>query len=387
METFATRPSPRLVGGPGSLRELPDCVRRSGGAHVLIVTDPGIVAAGHVARATAILAEAEIDFTVYEGTSENPAEADIAAACEFARKVKVDCFVGLGGGSSMDTAKGCNFLLTNGGTMSDYKGYALAREPLLPFVAVPTTAGTGSECQSYAVISRDRSHEKMACGDPGAQATFALLDPELTTSMPQQVATLTALDALAHALETAVCTRRNPLSSAFSREAFLRIASAIESVLKGEASMEERSEMLLGSAFSGLAIENSMLGAAHASANPLTARLGLAHGHAVALMIPHVMRYNAEDPAARKTYEQYGELLSRRGYARRPVTEWVEGLISLAALPTLAETGVKPGDFPGLAEEATRQWTGQFNPRAMTGAGFVLLYENAMDVSSTSRAK
>ena len=386
METFATRPSPRLVGGPGSLRELADCVRRSGGGHVLIVTDPGIVAAGHVARASEILAEAEIAFTVYDGTSENPGESDITAACEFAREVQVDCFVGLGGGSSMDTAKGCNFLLTNGGAMSDYKGYALARKPLLPFVAIPTTAGTGSECQSYAVISRDQSHEKMACGDPGALATFAILDPELTTSMPQHVATLTALDALAHSLETAVCTRRNPLSSAFSREAFLRIASAIEPVLKGEASLRERGEMLLGSAFSGLAIENSMLGAAHASANPLTACRGLAHGHAVALMLPHVMRYNHEDPAARDTYDQYGELLSRRGYANLPLIEWVERLIALAALPSLSEAGVTQGDLQGLAEDATRQWTGQFNPRAMIAEGFVLLYERAMAASSAPRA-
>ena len=145
--------------------------------------------------------------------------------------------------------------------------------------------------------------------------------------------------------------------------------------------------MLLGSAFSGLAIENSMLGAAHASANPLTARQGLAHGHAVALMLPHVMRYNDEDPAARAVYEQYGNLLSQRGYATLPVVEWVERLISLAALPALAEAGVDRRDFPVLAEDATRQWTGQFNPRAMTEASFVLLYEAAMDVSSTSRAK
>ena len=386
MDPFTTRPSPRLVGGPGALAELPACIRESGGKNVLIVTDPGIMAAGHVARATAMLTEAGIDFTVYDDTSENPEERDIVAACAFARGVEVDCFVGLGGGSSMDTAKGCNFLLTNGGTMSDYKGYALARSPLLPFVAVPTTAGTGSECQSYAVISRDQSHEKMACGDPGALASFAILDPELTASMPHQVAVLTALDALAHSLETAVCTRRNPFSSAFSREAFLHIASAIEPILAGNATRPDRSEMLLGAAFSGLAIENSMLGAAHASANPLTARFGLAHGHAVALMLPHVIRYNHEESVARDTYDHYAGLLSRRGYAEVPVTQWVEGLLGLAALPSLGEVGVDPRIFPELAEDATRQWTGQFNPRAMTAEGFVLLYERAMGAASTPRA-
>lgn len=378
MERFTTRPSPRLVGGPGALSELPACLRAIEGSHALIVTDFGIAKAGHVTRATALLDEAGIKYSVYDQTHENPDESNIAAAADFARSVAPDCIVGFGGGSSMDTAKGCNFLLTNGGAMSDYKGYALAEKPLLPFIAIPTTAGTGSECQSYAVISRDGSHEKMACGDPKALARFAILDPELTDSMPQRVAVLTALDALAHALETAVCTRRNPLSSAFSREAFLRIASSIEPVLSGTATVEDRGEMLLGAAFSGLAIENSMLGAAHASANPLTARFDVVHGHAVALMLPHVMRFNSEDAASKDTYDHYGELLSRRGYANLPVTDWVERLLELARLAPLEDCGVTPDSIPDLASAATKQWTGQFNPRTMREEGFVLLYQSAM---------
>ena len=379
MASFMTRPSPRLVGGPGTLSQLPECVREIGGSHVLMVTDAGIVAAGHVERASTMLCEAGIDFTVYDATHESPTESDIKAAAEFARGVEVDCIVGLGGGSSMDTAKGCNFLLTNGGTMADYKGYALAKKPMLPFIAIPTTAGTGSECQSYAVISRDGSHEKMACGDPKALAKFAILDPELTQSMPQQVSILTALDALAHSLETAVCTRRNPFSSAFSREAFLRIASSIESVLQGSASLEDRSEMLLGAAFSGLAIENSMLGAAHASANPLTARFGMVHGHAVAVMLPHVLRFNYEEVAAREIYDHYEELLARRGYANMPLTSWVERQLESAELKSLEDSGVLASAIPDLAKDATQQWTGQFNPRVMSEEGFVMLYEQALE--------
>jgi alcohol dehydrogenase len=344
-----------------------------------MVTDAGIVAAGHVERARTMLCEAGIDFTVYDATHGSPTESDIKAAAEFARGVEVDCIVGLGGGSSMDTAKGCNFLLTNGGTMADYKGYALAKKPMLPFIAIPTTAGTGSECQSYAVISRDGSHEKMACGDPKALAKFAILDPELTQSMPQQVSILTALDALAHSLETAVCTRRNPFSSAFSREAFLRIASSIEPVLQGSASLEDRSEMLLGAAFSGLAIENSMLGAAHASANPLTARFGMVHGHAVAVMLPHVLRFNYEEVAAREIYDHYEELLARRGYANMPLTSWVERQLESAELKSLEDSGVLASAIPDLAKDATQQWTGQFNPRVMSEEGFVMLYEQALE--------
>ena len=383
MEPFTTRPSPQLVGGPGSLAELPSCVRKSGGRNVLLVTDQGVAAAGHTGRAAALLEEAGIACTVYDGTSENPEESDILAAMEFARKVEPDCFVGLGGGSSMDTAKGCNFLLTNGGAMSDYKGYGAARTPLLPFIGIPTTAGTGSECQSYAVISRDQSHEKMACGDPSALATYAILDPELTASMPHRVAVLTALDALAHSLETAVCTRRNSFSSAYSREAFLHISSAIEPVLRGEASAIERNAMLMGSAFAGLAIENSMLGAAHASANPLTASCGLAHGHAVALMLPHVIGLNQEVLKARETYAHYGTLLSSCQGADWGVRAWVEHLLTVADLSPLAQCGVDPGLFAELAEDATRQWTGQFNPRSMKREDFAVLYEGAFHGATT----
>jgi len=358
---------------------LPACVRKSGCKKVLLVTDQGIVEAGHAGRATALLEDAGIACTVYDGTKENPAESDILAAAEFAREASLDCFVGLGGGSSMDTAKGCNFLLTNGGSMSDYKGYGQARTPLLPFIGVPTTAGTGSECQSYAVISRDHPHDKLACGDPSALAKFAILDPELTASMPPRVAVLTALDALSHALETAVSTRRNAFSSAHSREGFLRIASAIEPVLKGEASMREREAMLMGAAFAGLAIENSMLGAAHASANPLTASCGLAHGHAVALMLPHVIGLNGEVAVARKTYDHYGALLSSCLGVDGGIRAWVEHLLDLSDLPSLALCGVSRGLFSDLAEDATRQWTGQFNPRSMKTEDFAVLYESAFD--------
>ena len=153
MKSFETRPSPRLVCGPGKLAELGDCVRSVGGSHVLLVTDSGIVAAGHVARATEVLAQAGLDVTVYEGTHENPTESDIEACRAFAAGIEVDCIVGLGGGSSMDTAKGCNILLADDGRMADFRGYGLVKGAMRPFIAVPTTAGTGSECQSFAVVS------------------------------------------------------------------------------------------------------------------------------------------------------------------------------------------------------------------------------------------
>jgi len=372
MNAFETRPSPRLVCGPGKLADLGDVVRSVGGTHVLLVTDPGIVAAGHVERATEVLAQAGLDVTVYEGTHENPTEADIEACRAFAARVEVDCIVGLGGGSSMDTAKGCNFLLADGGRMADFRGYGLVKNPMLPFIAVPTTAGTGSECQSFAVVSSDGSHEKMACGDPKALAKVALLDPELTESQPRKVAVLTGLDAMSHALETAVCTKRNPLSRVYSKEAFRFIATSIEMVIQDAALMEHRTGMMLGAAFSGLAIENSMLGAAHASANPLTARFDIVHGQAVALMLPHVMRFNRHEAAAKTAY------LELTAFLEEGLIDWVERMVGLADLPGLAECGVTVEVLDALAEDASGQWTGKFNPRAMTKEDYVALYREAL---------
>tara|TARA_B100000902_G_scaffold321590_1_gene314569 strand:+ start:110 stop:544 length:435 start_codon:yes stop_codon:yes gene_type:complete len=141
--------------------------------------------------------------------------------------------------------------------------------------------------------------------------------------------------------------------------------------------------MLMGSAFAGLAIENSMLGAAHASANPLTASCGLAHGHAVALMLPHVIGLNQEVLESRETYVHYGTLLSSCQGADWEVRAWVEHLLTVADLSPLAQCGVDPSLFGELAEDATRQWTGQFNPRSMKREDFAVLYENAFDGAAT----
>jgi len=376
IEPFASRPSPKIVFGPGTLNELPACVREVGGSAVFLVTDTGLVRAGHAAAAQRLLQAAGIAVVVYDHAHENPTEADAAACCEIARGHAFDCFVALGGGSSMDTAKACNFLLTHGGRMRDYHGYGKATKPMLPLIAIPTTAGTGSECQSYALVSRDDTHEKMACGDPKVRARIAILDSDLTATQPRAVAVQTGLDALAHALESAVCTRRNPVSALYSEGAFRHLAAAIGKVITGEADDHARQQMQLGAALAGLAIENSMLGAAHASANPLTARHDVIHGHAVALMLPHVMHFNSSEPGANAVYTRYAAILREADVSALPLIDWVSDLVQRSAIPPLAVNGAGP-DYAALAEDAGRQWTGQFNPRPLQRSDYVALYRNA----------
>ena len=381
IEPFASRPSPKLVCGPGRLRELPACVREAGGSGVFLVSDAGIVRAGHVAVAVRLLEAAGIPVTVYAGTKENPTESDAAACRDAARSAKFDCLVALGGGSSLDTAKAGNFLLTNGGAMRDYQGYGKAIKPMLPLIAVPTTAGTGSECQSYALVSRDDTHEKMACGDPGARARIAILDPELTSTQPRSVAVQTGLDALAHALESAVSTARNPLSDLYSEGAFRHLARSIGRVIDGTPTADDRAGMQLGAAFAGLAIENSMLGAAHATANPLTARQGMVHGHAVALMLPHVMRMNSSEPASAAVYHRFANLLVEAGRTPPSLIEWVEELVARSGVVAPDPAAL---DVAALAADAARQWTGKFNPRPLQVEDAVELYRRALGTHARS---
>jgi alcohol dehydrogenase len=290
--------------------------------------------------------------------------------------------IGLGGGSSLDCAKGVNFLYTNGGQMPDYWGVGKAKWPMLPMIAVPTTAGTGSEAQSFALISDAQTHVKMACGDKKAACRVAILDPRLTLTQPQRVTALTGIDAVAHAVETYVTNKRNPVSQVFSREAWRLLAANFGLVLEHPGDMTARGAMQLGACFAGLAIENSMLGAAHGLANPLTAHYGIPHGQAVGVMLPHVIRFNAAavGPAYRELLESDGGRAvwpaSDEGAAG--LADFVTALASRAGLEIrLAACGVEESRLPALAAEAAGQWTTSFNPRPADAAALLAVYRQA----------
>ncbi len=386
LAAFDHQPRTRLVFGVNSVGRIGELAGELGARRVLVVTDPGIVTAGHAARVEHALQAAGLGVVVFDQVRENPTTRCVDHCLRVAREAHIDTFVGLGGGSSMDTAKGCNFLLTNGGAMKDYWGVSKAKLPMLPLIAIPTTAGTGSECQSAALIADEHTHQKMACLDPKAAARIAILDPALTVSQPPRVTACTGIDAIAHAVETAVTKCRNPLSQMYSREAFKLTVLGLPRVLRDPLDLEARGRMLLGAALAGLAIENSMLGAAHSAANPLTAHFNVVHGEAVGLMLPHVVRFNARDPEALRAY---AELASALEIARASdgLQEAVEALIArleellnLAQMPrSLADRGVKRPLIPILAEEAAKQWTAGFNPRKVTAEDFAQLYEAALE--------
>jgi alcohol dehydrogenase len=381
---FDFQPRTRVIFSPGALDRIGELARAIG-TNALLVTDPGIVAAGHLERARCSLHAAGVSVTVFDKVKENPTTREVDQCVAVARAVRPELIIGLGGGSSMDTAKGCNFILTSGGRMQDYWGVGKATKPMLPLIAVPTTAGTGSECQSFALIADEQTRQKMACGDPKAAPRVAILDPLLTMTQPRQVAACTGIDAIAHAVETAVTKKRNELSSLYSREAFRLMAPNLDHVLKRPDDLVARAAMQLGAAFAGTAIENSMLGAAHSAANPLTARFGVVHGQAVGVMLPHVVRFNSQqlDAAA-----LYAELARFAGLATRgdPAEQAIEALIAqLESLleagempPSLSALNISSSELPKLATEAAGQWTAQFNPRPITAFDFEGIYAAAL---------
>ena len=375
---FDWQPMTRLVCGAGTLGRVGELAASLGGRRVLLVTDKGIVAAGHAMSAQIALEAAGLAVIVDDVVRENPTTGDVARCVEIARAGKVDCIVGLGGGSSMDTAKGCNFILTNGGEMKDYWGVGKATKPMLPFIAIPTTAGTGSECQSAAIIADEATHQKMACLDTKAAARIAILDPELTLSQPQRVTACTGIDAISHAVEAAVTKKATPLSTMLAREAFRLTFTAFPNVLASPFDLAGRGRMQLGAAYAGLAIETSMLGAAHSLANPLTAHFDIVHGQAVGLVLPSVVRFNAADPAARAGY---AELCTAAGVPNaESLADALEKLLTLAGLAApLRSFGVTAEEIPMLAAEAARQWTANFNPRPVSTADFAGIYASLLE--------
>ncbi len=380
MNAIETQSATRVVFGAGQVASLGKFARELSAERVLLVSDPGIIAAGHALRGIESLAAVGIETQLFDGVAENPTTLHVDAGLAVAKEFRPQAIVGLGGGSSMDCAKGINFLYSCGGQIRDYWGVGKATGPMLPTIAVPTTAGTGSETQSFALISDAQTHQKMACGDPRAAFRIAILDPELTLTQPSRVAALTGFDALSHAVETFVTSKRNDASCRYAREAWQRLAPNYLSVLNEPSDIAARGQMQLGACLAGLAIEHSMLGAAHALANPLTAVYDIAHGQAVALMLPHVVRLNGT-----RCEDQYVELLAQT--ADEPncpkggsaaLADFLQNLASQAGLAgKLNDCGVEQDRLPQLAEDAAGQWTASFNPISVTQVELLRLYEQA----------
>lgn len=379
--SFDFSPLNRVIFSPGCSAHAGALVRELGGSRVLLVSDPGLKKAGHSQLVLSSLQKEGHSVFLFDGVEENPEETHVIKGRDFAQLHNIDFIVALGGGSSMDCAKGINFLLTNGGKMSDYKGVGLAKKPMLPSIGIPTTSGTGSEAQSFALITDSSTHLKMACGDKKAAFKICLLDPELTLSQPHMVTAATGIDAISHALESYVSIKKNTISQTFARQAWGMLVDNFPTVLQSPLDINARGAMQLGAHFAGVSIENSMLGICHSCANPLTAHYGIPHGIAIGILLPHVLRFNSNHVG-----NCYQTLVKDIGHSTNSLADSgdiladiITSFLALAGIPkNLHDCGVSHGILEVLAEEASEQWTAKFNPRPVQEKDLLEIYQLAM---------
>jgi alcohol dehydrogenase len=368
MSPFDITPLGRLIFGAGTLAQLGE-VASALGRRALLISDPGLNSTAHPDRAKALLHAAGLSVSVFNGVKENPTDAVVQLGVQAAAEHQADLLVALGGGSAMDCTKGINFLFTNGGRIADYRGHDKATKPMLPSIGIPTTTGTGSEAQSYALITDASTHMKMACGDKKVAFRVAILDPELTITQPAFVSAVTGIDAISHAVESFVSRKANPYSRMCALQAWNLLSRNFEKTLRSPKDIEARANMQLGAYFAGMSIEASMLGVCHSCANPLTAHYSITHGVAIGLMLPHVVRFNAETVA--NDYQTLTGSVDQ-------LVQACKHFVQFANLPTrLRDVGVHEGILPLLAHEANEQWTARFNPREVTESDILALYQAA----------
>ena len=381
--TFMT--PPRIVCAPGGLARLGSLAAELGGTRAFIVTDPGLTRLGLGQRAVAALEAAGLSGTVFDRVEADPPYAVVRAAVAAARAAGADLVIGLGGGSSMDTAKVVALALNSDQSLDEMVGTEQATGTRLPLICVPTTAGTGSEVTFVSVLTGDDGMKK-AIYSAKLLPDIALLDAELTLGMPPHVTAAPALDAMVHAVEAYTSrTRKNPVSDALAVKALALLAGNFETVLTDGGNIAARSDMLLGSMMAGMAFVNASVGAVHALSYPLGARFHVPHGHSNALVMGPVFRFNI--PAARAQYAELAAIvLPGRSFnsdkdAANAFVDRLEGMLTASGLPTrLSQLGVTAADIPAMAQEVTEKITRLIatNPRDMTLDEVMALYREVL---------
>ncbi len=357
-----------IVAGVGAFEQLGKLVQPLG-RRALLVGSPGRKAL--LEQAALLLAQAGVEAGIYAQVGHEPTLDLVEAARAEARAMDAGALVGIGGGSALDTAKAAAGLYHQPGAVVEYHmGRSLAPERGLPFVAVPTTAGTGAEVTKNAVLIDSQRRIKESIRDDSWFPVLAVVDPGLTLSLPPQVTASTGADALCQAIESFVSIGAGPVSDPLAGEAIARLARSLERAVSQGDDLAARSDMLYGSLLAGMAMTNARLGAVHGLAHPLGARYGIAHGTLCGLLLPYVMAYNAG--FAGEKYARVAELCGldiRRLTPARAAergAEWVRDLFQRVGIPLhLGPLGVQAADFPAVIAEALPQSSLKHNPRPM----------------------
>ncbi|MDK2926542.1 MAG: 1,3-propanediol dehydrogenase [Bacillota bacterium] len=381
-QSFTWQLPTKVVFGTGTVRKIGEQARALGGTRVLVVTDPVLRRVGPIEETRKYLEEAGLAVTIYDGVEPNPTIEVVEQGLTLAREFACDLLVGLGGGSSIDSAKAIGLMLNNAGSISDYWGRAPANRAV-PVIAVPTTAGTASEVTWVTVIKDARRKVKMGIGHPNLAAAVALCDPALSTTMPANVTASTGLDALTHAVESYTNTSTEPISEALALEAIRLIGANLRpAVAKGD-NLSARERMLLASLMAGLAFANTRLGIVHAITSPLGGYFPVPHGVVNAILLPYAMEFNLIGNLEK--HARIAAALGENVQGLSPVeaagrsVEAVKKLAKDVGLPAgLGEVGVKEESLPEVCAEAMKNVNIPINPRRPTVEDLITICKKAM---------
>jgi len=367
--------------GEGISRKLGETAKGMGAKKAFVVYDKGVKGAGIVDGLLQSLKDAGIESVEFDGVLPNPPDTMVEEAAKIARAANVDVIVACGGGSSIDSAKAINILLTNPSPIQNYEGINMVKAPGKPLIAIPTTAGTASEVTAFSIVTDTVRTKKMIIGGQFVGATIALADPLLTVGMPPKITSSTGMDALTHAIEAYVSKAAMIPTDVMALKAIELICQNLPTATKEGTNLQARSAMLLGSMMAGFAFNSAVLGLVHSIAHPLSAHFHLPHGVANAIGLPFVMEYNAVTVPARFKDIAVAMGLDVSGksdvVAAQAAVEKVKALNAELQIPTLQECGVSKEMFGRLAEDALVEGSTFFNPRDPSKEDVLAILEKA----------
>jgi alcohol dehydrogenase class IV len=375
--------APEFIFGVGSRRRLGYYARHMMARRVLVVSDPGVIAAGWLNDVQADLAEVGVESVVFHELTPNPKDHEVMAGVALFARERCDVIVAIGGGSAIDCAKGIGIAHANGCNILAFEGVDQVEVPGPPLICIPTTAGTAADISQFCIIVNTASRYKMAIISKTVIPDVALVDPETTLTMDPYLTACTGIDALTHAIEAYVSTASSPVVDVHALAAITLIWNNIEKAVSTPDCMPARENMLLASLQAGLAFSNASLGAVHALAHSLGGFLDLPHGECNALLLEHVVRFNME--IAPERYRQIGEAMgidmrgmSERERAKR-ITEAIGALRNrVGIVDSLATRGVRTADIPELATHAINDACLVTNPRQVNIADIQAIYGDAL---------
>lgn len=380
---FEFQVRPRVLYGPGVIRELAFEAEKSGGTRAVLVSDKVLGSLGLVDRVVSALAGGSVELAgIYDEVPPNSEVQVVERGAAFAIAAGADILIALGGGSVIDTAKGMNVILSEGGSLLDYEGAGLLNRPMKPLIAIPTTAGTGSEITIAAVIKDDARGIKLEFSSPFLQPTVAILDPELTLGLPPAITAATGMDALTHAIEAYLSPFAEPISDALALHAIKMITANLRAAVANGQDIEARGSMMLAASIAGMSFSNALCGIVHAMAHACGGRFGVPHGVANSILLPHGMEFNRQVAASR-----LAEIAPALGVDTRDMTEdgaadaaiaTVRQLAADCGLPLrLSQAGVAREGFVLMAGDAIGDAMMISNPRPASEEEIVALYEMA----------